>query len=252
MTQATSRVRTAMGTIERDTVWSGDVQVTGDVVVAAGATLKVLAGTRVHFAERPRWSCSVFRRSPESQVMEVSMRDACDVVVLGRLAVAGSREAPVRLGAGGAAWGGITCLERGAVDLQHATIENAPHFCVQALDDARVQATDSDCAGAQYAVWAWGTSEVSWQGGTLAAARASVICCEGGRVTLAEVGDASPEGIAALDWGLIRAARMRFAAPRKHCAVARHRAWIQLDGCGSLAAESAIVQLDDALVQVDR
>lgn len=241
---------TTMGRLERDAVWEGDVQVTGDVLVAEGATLVVRAGTRIRFAPRPRWACSVFWRSPSGDSVEATMRELCDIVVCGRLVIEGTSAEPVHVG-GDAPWGGITCFARGEARLRHTALEGAPHFTIQTFDDACVDGEDSSSTGSEFGLWAWGTSRLAWKRGAIRASRGSVICCEGARAHLVDVDDESGEGVAATDWSLIRVERTRFQLPRKHCVVARHHSWVRLAGCRTSGdAEMDLVRLDDARVEV--
>ncbi|MBM4267903.1 MAG: hypothetical protein FJ144_15045 [Deltaproteobacteria bacterium] len=243
---------TTMGRLERDTVWEGDVHVIGDVLVAEGTTLTVRPGTRIRFAARPRWACSVFWRSPSGDSVEATMRELCALVVCGRLEIEGTKAEPVRIGGPGEpAWGGMTCFGRGEARFRHTVLEGAPHFTVQTFDDAFAFGEDSCCVGSEFGLWAWGTSRLSWTRGTIAASRGSVVCCEGARAHLVEVEDESGEGVAATDWSLIRVERGCFRAPRKHCVVARHRSWVRLAGCRMMGeAEMDLVRLDDARVEV--
>jgi hypothetical protein len=239
-----------MGRLDRDAVWSDEVLVTGDVLVPAGRTLRIEAGTRVRFAARPHWACSVFWRSPTSDSIEATLRELCDLVVLGRLEVMGTADAPVLLGADAPAWGGITCLEAGEVRLRHAVLAGTTRFAVQAMDDATVVAEDSHCSGSEFGLWGWGTSRFEWTRGSLQGSRASVICCEGSHAHLVQTEDASNEGVATMDWALARVDGGSFVSPRKHCVVARHRSWVKLRGCRGVTAEPvAIVCLDDARVE---
>ena len=240
-----------MGELERDTVWQGEVHVIGDVLVPAGTTLRIESGTHVQFAERPRWACSVFWRSPSGDSVEATVRECCDLVVSGRLDVLGTRAMPVLLGVSSAPWGGITCFARGTVWLREAVLDGARQCSVRLFDDASLVGENSRCSGSEYAIWAWGTSRVSWNGGSIRATRGSILCCEGSRAHLVEVEDASPEGIAATDWTLVRVDRGRFSGPRRHCVVARHRSWVKLRGCSTTnGAVMDIVRQDEAHVEV--
>lgn len=240
-----------MGQIKKDTVWEGDVRLTGDVFVPAGVTLRIAAGARISFAARPHWSCSVFRRpSDRGDSIEVTRREQCDFVVQGSLEVAGTERAPVCLGIDETAWGGITAFARGRVRLDHAYLAGAVHYSVQAFDDARVEAVESHCAGSEFAVWGWGTSRIVWRGGTIGAERASVICCEGSRASVSDVDDRSGEGIAATDMALVRVEGSRFCGPRKHVVVARNRSWVKLSSCTNGDSLMDVVRLDDAHVEM--
>jgi hypothetical protein len=250
LTYSRALTQTSMGRLDRDAIWSDEVLVTGDVLVPAGRTLRIAAGTKVRFAARPRWACSVFWRSQTSDSIEATLRELCDLVVLGRLEVMGTAAAPVLLGADSPPWGGITCLESGEVQLQHAILSGTTRFAVQAMDDATVVGLDSRCSGSEFGVWAWGTSRITWTRGSLHGSRASVICCEGSHAHLVQTEDASNEGVATMDWALARVDEGSFVSPRKHCVVARHRSWVKLRGCRGVAAEPvAIVCLDDAHVE---
>ncbi len=239
-----------MGRLERDTVWEGDVQVTGDVLIPEGITLSVRPGARITFAARPHWACSVFWRSQVGQSVEATMRELCDIVVCGRFEVGGTEAEPVRIGSD-QPWGGITCLETGAVQLRFARLEGAPHFTIQTFDDSTVEGIDSRCSGSEFGLWGWGTSRIAWTRGSIRAARGSVICCEGSRAHLIDVDDESGEGVATTDWSLARVEQSRFAVPRKHCVVARHRSWVQLVGCQTTGnAAMDVVRLDGSRVEV--
>ena len=88
------------GELKADTVWRDQVELEGDLVVPRGKTLRLLPGTRLSSQDRPRWSCSVFRSAPEGYPIEASYRNRCDIVVLGRLEICGTRQEPVTLGTG--------------------------------------------------------------------------------------------------------------------------------------------------------
>lgn len=72
------------GNVSADTTWSGTVEVAGDVVVEAGATLTLAPGTEVRFAARDARAAG-FDTS------------RCELLVYGDLAVEGDAEAPVAL-----------------------------------------------------------------------------------------------------------------------------------------------------------
>lgn len=240
-----------MGQLKRDTTWTGDVQLTGDVFVPENVTLRIEAGARISFGGRPHWSCSVFwRPADRGESIEATARELCDIVVRGSLEIEGTDRSPVCLGTDETPWGGITCFERARVRLRHAYLAGAPHFCVQSFDDAIVRATDTHLTGSEFAVWAWGTSELEWTGGVIGASRASVILCEGARARIAGVEDRSGEGIAATDSALVRVETSRFCGPRKHCVVARDQAWVKMKSCSTHDAPMDVVRLDEAHVEV--
>ena len=243
---------TYMGRLEADTTWSGDVHLAGDVFVPAGVRLRIEPGTRMRCAERPRWSCAVFWRSATGDSIEATVRERCDIVVAGRLEALGTPGDATSLGEdSGPWWGGITCLDRGVVQLKGALLVGASPCSIRVFDDGVILGRDARCSGAENAVWAWGSSRVSWAGGGIQAARASVLCCEGSKARLVGLEDESAEGVAALDWALVRADRCRFVEPRRHCVVARHRSWVKLSGCRMPTDGSAdIVRLDEAFVEV--
>lgn len=240
-----------MGRLKGDTTWSGDIHLTGDVLVPAGVTLRIEAGARVSFSEPARWSCSLFwRPADRGESIEATQRDLCDIVVQGTLEVAGTADAPVCIGTDETPWGGITCFERGTVRLHHAYLAGAPRFSLQSFDDATMDGADSHCVGSEFAVWVWGASRFRWTGGAIGAARASVICCEGARATVSEFDDRSGEGIAATDSALVRVQGARFRGPRKHCVVARDDSWVKLLACSTHDAPLDVVRLDEAHVEV--
>jgi len=77
----------AEGVITADTTWSGNVTVFGDVLVPEGVTLTIAPGTTVLFA---------YSDSSKIEPMFLSM--GTELLVRGRLVVAGEKERPVTFG----------------------------------------------------------------------------------------------------------------------------------------------------------
>lgn len=240
-----------MGQLKRDTSWAGDVRLTGDVFVPEGVTLRIEAGARISFDARPHWSCSVFwRPADRGESVEATARGLCDIVVQGALEIEGTDRSPACLGTDETPWGGITSFDHAQVRLTHAYLAGAPHFSVQSFDDAIVRATDTHLTGSEFAVWAWGTSQLHWTRGAIGATRASVIICEGARARIAGIEDRSGEGIAATDSALVRIDASRFCGPRKHCVVAKDQSWVKMKDCSTHEAPMDVVRLDEAHVEV--
>ncbi|HVA65851.1 MAG TPA: hypothetical protein VNK24_02865 [Elusimicrobiota bacterium] len=239
------------GRLEGDAVWSGDVLVSGDVVVPPGAKLRVAAGTRVSFASRPKWSCAVFRAAPEGYPIEASDREACDLVVLGQLEVAGSPENPAVFGGQDAQWGGMIFLERAAATLQHCVIKVGTEYALQAFDDARLALEDCGLEEAQVGIASRGLSHVSILGGRVRAGRCGAVACEGSRITLdkTQILD-SPQGLCAEDWALVRATGSRFTANRDFAVSARGYSWARFDGCDFEKSGETALRWEHARIDV--
>ena len=191
------------------------------------------AGTRVSFASRPKWSCAVFRAAPEGYPIEASEREACDLVVLGRLEAAGTPNAPILMGGGGVPWGGILFLERAAGVLRHCVIGVKTEYALQTFDDSSLVLEDCRLGEAQVGIAARGLSCVRVSGGCVRATRCGAVACEGSRMVLDHLQiEDSPQGVCAEDWALVRVAGSRFASNRDFAVSARGHSWARLDGCG--------------------
>jgi hypothetical protein len=114
----------ASGTLVADTVWSGRVEISDDVLVPPGRTLRIRAGTRV--AVRPADTTKT-----EPQYLD----NATELLVRGRLLVEGTAESPVTFealpgdpaaaaDAATARWGGII-FDRGEGAVSHCRITGA-------------------------------------------------------------------------------------------------------------------------------
>lgn len=229
------------GPLKRDTTWEGVVQVGGDVVVPEGMTLRLRPGTIVGFAQRPAWSCAVFRSAPEGHAVEVTRRESCDLVVLGRLEVLGTQEKPVLLGDGGAIWGGLSCLGRGTAVVQGAVLRRAHETLLQSFDDSRILLRECRLQEAPVGLWTFGLSKAAVEGGSIAASRCAVLSCEGSSVDLRRTSLAgSPQGCSAHDWSLLRIEQGRFGGHREHAVLALQRSWVRLLDCSMGDAESQI------------
>jgi len=239
------------GRLAGDAVWSGDVLVSGDVVVPQGARLRVEAGARVSFAPRPKWSCAVFRAAPEGYPIEASEREACDLVVLGRLDVAGSPENPAVFDGERIPWGGMLFLGRAKGALRHCVIKTRTEYALQAFDDARLILEDCRLEEAQVAIASRGLSRVELLGGCVRAGRCGAVACEGSLITLEKthVLD-SPQGLCAEDWALVRAAGSRFTANKDFAVSARGHSWARLDDCGFEKVGETALRREQARIDV--
>lgn len=237
------------GPLEKNQVWEGDIHVSGDVVVPEGITLSLRPGTKVFFAPKPLWACAVFRSSPENYPVEVSCRESCDLVVLGRLEIAGSEPEPVVIGADAAAWGGIVCLGKATAVIYGASIKGSQEPLVQVFDDARVTLQDCRLSDAQIGIWAWGFSRVIVDRGLIAVSRCGVLSCDGALIRLKETRlENSLQGCAVHGWSSLKIENGRFSGHREHPVSAWQHAWAKLRNCRVESSGNILVQ-DKARVE---
>jgi hypothetical protein len=170
-------VKEVFGPLERDAVWTGDVLLTGDVVVPEGATLRVLPGAKIRAAAKPRWSCAVFRCAPEGWPIEASEREACDLVVLGTLIMDGAIVS-------GGPWGGITLLKSARAQLNECSFQARAPFAVQSFDDSRAELRRCSLSNCRIGLWSFGLSRVNVVGGSIIAEQTGALACEGGFIAL--------------------------------------------------------------------
>jgi nitrous oxidase accessory protein NosD len=140
----------AAGEISRDTEWSGEVRVFGDVVVLPGATLTLRAGTRVLFLPGKRFHHGV-RRRRDGRSCSLTDDSSSHLVVYGRLRVLGEASVPVFFESSSGPWGGILLLGGEVHELRHAELAVSRRGLLCA-DEARLEASDlrfigtRDCA----------------------------------------------------------------------------------------------------------
>ncbi len=231
---------TRSGVLDRDETWEGDVRVEGDVVVPEGRTLVLAPGCRLTFARPPRWSCAVFRSAPEGYPIELSSRELCDIVVLGRFEARGEERRPVSMGAEAGAWGGLVCLGSGRAELDFASLSACGDGAIQALDDARVVLDRCRVGGRDVGVRALGLSRVTAAGGSISGGRCAVQAGEGAGIVLTgvEIAD-SPEGCSLWGASSLDASACRFVRARERGVSARDLSWARLRGCAWPETETA-------------
>ncbi len=114
-----SKKRVLSGVLIGTTVLSGEVEMAGDLLVPAGASLHILAGTTVYI-----------RPAEGNKIDPEYLSPATELLVRGRVHIAGTEEAPVRfLRIGEAAadpwWAGIILDGAGESSIAGAQIEGA-------------------------------------------------------------------------------------------------------------------------------
>jgi len=112
-----SSLPTQSGALQSDEVWSGDVELVGDIVVPEGRRLTLLSGARVRAVplNDQGWSGEDISR--------------VEIIVAGELVVEGTAESPVVLTSSSDSptmqdWGGIRAHNAESVVLRHAVIEH--------------------------------------------------------------------------------------------------------------------------------
>ncbi|MHB9156035.1 MAG: right-handed parallel beta-helix repeat-containing protein, partial [Endomicrobiales bacterium] len=135
------------GTISRDEIWSGEILVTGDVVVAPKATLTLLPGTVVLFAARSSDNTLLKRMSLHQMSKipwvsgRVDLRHKCCIIVRGTLKAAGENDAKISIGNEG--WGGsIMLYRRRPHEIRNCRIAYGAFGVMAGSDEAEI--TDSE------------------------------------------------------------------------------------------------------------
>lgn len=233
------------GRLEKDAAWNGPVLLTGDLVVPEGVTLRLLDGARVETAEKPRWSCAVFRAAPEGWPIETSVRERCDLVVQGRL------EAEGALLGGPAAWGGVVLLGRARARMTRTCLAGPAAFGVQAFDDSRAELAECDIS-ADIGLWAWGLSRISTDGGIVRAGRWGGIACEGSRLQARGTRfTGGARGLISESWATVEARSCAFAGHQDGALLAKHHSWARLEDCSWKDEPPLAQRLDEAYVDID-
>lgn len=117
----TAGVRELSGVLTEATAVAGEVLINGDLIIPAGVELTVAAGTTVRV-----------RRAENTKIDPEMLSSATEILVHGRLTIAGTPAAPVRIvpedpGGEAIAWGGIV-FDRGAAgSVRQTRIERAEH-----------------------------------------------------------------------------------------------------------------------------
>ncbi|MCX5796144.1 MAG: hypothetical protein NTY77_11665 [Elusimicrobia bacterium] len=220
------------GVLDTDAEWSGEVSVDGDVLVPAGKTLRLTAGSTVNFAAKPAWSCAVFRSAPEGWPIEATRRELCDLVVQGRLEILGTEAAPVSLGRPEESWGGISLLGQGRGLLKHARLQGARETSLQVFDEARLECEHCVLQGSEKGLWTWGFSRVRFSGGEFAAGRWGAICCDASQVRLERVlFRGGEQGCSASGWSMVDLVGCKFEGQTDSTVYALDHGWMRLEDC---------------------
>ena len=134
------------GLIEQNEIWSGTINITGDVRIATGAIITVLPGSKIVFnAEADYHSVNkdlllkyLNDISPEKEKPD---RSKCLLIVHGGLVLCGERDNVIEIGNEG--WGGslvIATSSKDKISLKHCRIKNA-YCAIEAFSEVEL----SDC-----------------------------------------------------------------------------------------------------------
>jgi len=148
---------TRAGTLNDNEIWSGDVALSGDVVVPEGLTLTILPGTRLNI---PALFDSTYGGSNTSK---------SELTIAGSLIAEGTAENPIiftsdrTVGAKGD-WGGIRV--NGSLRLRHAVVEYADFGVKSTANDSAQELLIADCiirdtAGDGINIYADSSAEIS-------------------------------------------------------------------------------------------
>lgn len=154
-TTAAARGRSYSGILSGETRWRGEVQLAGDVVVPAGATLEIEAGARLSVAPSPSWK-HPFERPGGGGTLHMPAAERCSLIVQGTLKVLGREAKPVNL-APDAPWVGVALLGDAKAEIAHAEIADAD-MAVACFDRSELRLLSCRLSGGGVGVLAAGFS----------------------------------------------------------------------------------------------
>ena len=168
----------AGGEITRDTVWSGEVRLFGDVVVLPGVSLRVRPGTRVVFPAKKRFHHGV-SRLVRGEVRYLSDPNISQVTVYGTLLIQGDRTSPVVLEGGG-----VTVLGGERHEIRFAEFRRSG-LGLRVFEEAEVDVRGSSFSGSlDSAVSVWGLGRVAMRDCRIEEGAAGVRAGEGAKIDI--------------------------------------------------------------------
>jgi len=112
------------GSISKNTVWKGRIKLTGDVVVERRAGLKILPGTKISYARKPKNQVRYIREEAAGP-FNILQNEKIEILVEGTFDAEGSREKPIKFLRSKNS-GGLIFLGKNRAKLSFVEIDGSP------------------------------------------------------------------------------------------------------------------------------
>ncbi len=86
------------GRITKDTVWEGNIEITGDLLVPSEITLTILPGSNIVFSMNRRSIRFPIKKRIDGDLYDITFRDKPDIIVKGTLIIKGEKDRRVNIG----------------------------------------------------------------------------------------------------------------------------------------------------------
>lgn len=152
------------GIIEKDERWSGEITVTGDIVIPEHVRVTVAAGTVIRFNAPSAWNSdeiagTLAALNREPWIPEKFDAKRCFILVKGVLTISGAQDDPVTVGNEG--WGGgIIFLSEQECAIEHARVMHAS-YAICSLQKARTRISRSELTRNVIGLFCLGTAVTS-------------------------------------------------------------------------------------------
>lgn len=168
-----------IGVLPQDVQVQGSIRVTGDLLIPAGRTLRILAASSVDVL-----GTDSTRIDPEY------LAKGTEILVRGTLEVVGEKGQRVRFRAAektprGEGWAGIEIIAGGRADLRYLDIRGAETALL--LIDAQVKAQQLNLSGSRYGALVQRGGRLFVAGGRISGGDAGLLCFDGAALHLSDL-----------------------------------------------------------------
>ena len=171
------------GVLRQDSLWKGRILITDDLLVPEGISLTILPGTDI-----------AVREAESTRIDPLYLSSRTEILVRGRLYVAGTPEQPVRfypvkaqdaIDDAPPLWGGIILEAAREARLNHGRLEQAD-VCLQAIDTSMVL-FETDLRDCRYGVLLQGPGTSQLRASRIEGGEAGLFLWQGAQAELTDV-----------------------------------------------------------------
>lgn len=167
------------GLLQQDLHLGGVIRITGDLFVPAGRSLHIAPGSQI-----------LIVGNDSTKIDPEYLDKGTEILVNGRLVIAGEKGLPVRLSLDestpkGENWTGIELINAEAAIISHVDILGA-EIGIFSLDSS-VQLTQVNILGSRYGILLQGGGELVYRGGRISGGDAGLLCFDHSAVSLEQM-----------------------------------------------------------------